>query len=262
MFQRARDAGVMAQIQIGADEGASYAAIQIAQKNEDCFATVGIHPTDVKLIGNPDPEHRISGSDYEPVAKNADELFQLFDQWITENPGKVVGIGECGFDWHHDPRETALASQTDVFLRHVKLAKKHDLPLIIHTRNAIEDTIEFFKEHVVGTGLRGVIHCFSEDIAAAKFFTEEAGFYLGIGGIVTYKKSDVLRDVVAQIPLDKLLTETDSPFLPPQEFRKKNSVNEPAALVEVVEKIAEIRGEPIEEVAGQLVQNAKKLFQI
>lgn len=262
MFQRARDVGVVAQIQIGCDERASHAAIVLAQKNKDFYATVGLHPTDVKHLGNPHPEHRIPGSTYEPIAKTADELFTLFDTWITENKEKIVGIGECGLDWYHDSRETSFATQSAVFLRHVELAKAHNLPLIIHTRDATEDMISFFKKHIVGTGVRGVVHCFSEDLKSAKFFTEEAGFLLGIGGIVTYKKSDILRDVVRDIPLEKLITETDAPFLPPQEFRKKNSTNEPAFLTEVVEKIAEVRGEDIDQVAGQLVENARELFGI
>ncbi len=262
MFERARDVGVVAQIQIGCDERASQAAIALAQKNEDFYATVGLHPTDVKHLGNPHPEHRIPGSTYEPIAKTADELFALFDTWIIENKGKIVGTGECGFDWHHDSREEAFATQTDIFIRHVELAKKHDLPLIIHTRDATEDMISFFKKHIVGTGVRGVVHCFSEDMKAAKFFTEEATFLLGIGGIITYKKSDILRDVVRDIPLGKLITETDAPFLPPQEFRKKNSTNEPAFLTEVVEKIAGVRGESVDQVAEQLVENAKNLFRI
>jgi TatD DNase family protein len=262
MFQRARDAGVVAQIQIGCDERASHAAIELAKKNKDFYATVGLHPTDVKRIGNPDPSHRIAGSMYISVAQTAEELFDLFDTWISENPKKVVGIGECGFDFYHDSRGDSFEAQKDIFLRHLELAKKHDLPLIIHTREALEETISFFKQYIVGTGVRGVVHCFSEDVETARFFTEEAGFYLGIGGIVTYKKSDILRNVVREIPLKYLLTETDAPFLPPQEFRKKNSINESASLVEVVEKIAEVRGENVETVAEQLVENAKNLFRI
>lgn len=261
-FRRAREAGVIAQIQIGCDEEASYAALELAQNHEDFYATVGLHPSDVFLVGNPDPKRTSLHPSYTPVAKTVDALFQLFDTWITQNSGKIVGIGECGFDFYHDDREKALQAQTDVFLQHIALAKKHNLPLIIHTRDAAEDMIAFFKKYIVGTNLRGVVHCFSEDMKAAKFFTEEAGFLLGIGGIITYKKSDMLRDVVRTIPLDKIITETDAPFLPPQEFRKKNSVNEPAALVEIVEKIAEVRGEDVEKVAKQLVENAKSLYRI
>lgn len=262
MFQRARDAGVITQIQIGCDEQSSRAALDLANKNDDFYATVGLHPTDVKLVGNLDSNYRIAKSPYIPVAQTVEELFQIFDRWILENPKKVIGIGECGFDFYHDSREESFVAQQDVFLRHVELAKKCDLPLVIHTRDAKGEVIEFFKQYIVGKGLRGVVHCFSEDLETARFFTEEAGFYLGIGGIVTYKKSDILRDVVRKIPLEKLLTETDSPFLPPQEFRKKNSTNESAALVEVVEKIAEVREEDVSVVADQLVENAKHLFRI
>ncbi len=260
LFQRATEAGVIAQVQIGADEQASFAAIELAKKFPNCYATVGLHPTDVKFVGNPDPGFRSKMCSYKPLGKTVEEVFSLFDAWISENSEKVIGVGECGFDWYHDEKEAAFEAQKDAFLRHVALAKKHNLPLVIHTRNALDDTIAFFKEYIVGTGLRGVVHCFSENMAAAKFFTEEAGFFLGIGGIVTYKKSDTLREVVKEIPLEYFVTETDSPFLPPQEFRKKNSTNESAALVEVVEKIAEIRAEPVEKVAEQLVKNAKILF--
>ncbi len=261
-FDRARKAGVMAQIHIGCDEQASFAALELAQKNKDFYSTVGLHPSDVFLVGKPDPKREPLHTSYVPQAQTTDELFGLFDTWIMENPGKIVGVGECGFDFYHDDREKAFKAQEDVFLRHLKLAQKHNLPLIIHTRNAIDDMIEFFKKHILGAEVCGVVHCFSEDMASARFFTEEAGFYLGIGGIVTYKNADVLRDVVRNIPLEKLITETDAPFLPPQEFRKKNLINEPAALVEIVEKIAEVRGEPVEQVAEQLVRNAQNLYRI
>ncbi len=260
LFARGVEAGVIAQVQIGADEAASYAAIELAKKYPNCYATVGVHPTDVKLIGNPDPEFRSKTLNYEPVAQNQEELFALLEKWIEGNPGRVVGVGECGYDWHHDLREEMFAAQNEAFRRHIELAKKYDLPIVVHTRNAIEDTIEFFKKHIVGQGIRGVVHCFSEELVAAKFFTEEAGFYLGIGGIVTYKKSDVLRDVVREIDLKYLVTETDSPFLPPQNWRKKNSVNESASLVEVVEMIADVKGMGVQEVAAQLVENGRALY--
>jgi len=261
-LQRAREAGVIAQVQIGCNEQATSLALALAKKHDDFYATVGLHPSDVSFVEHPDPEKEYLEKGFISQAKTIDALFTLFDTWITENPKKIVGIGECGFDFYHDDREKALPLQTDVFLRHVALAKKHDLPLIIHTRNATGDMIDFFKKYIVGTGVRGVVHCFSEDLESARFFTEEAGFYLGIGGIVTYKKSDILRDVVRAIPLEKLITETDAPLLPPQEFRKKHSTNEPAALVEVVEKIAEVREEDVEKVAEQLVNNAKVLYRI
>lgn len=262
MFERARQAGVMAQIQIGCDERSTYRAIELAQQNGDFYASVGVHPNDVKYVGNPNPEYRIPDSTYEPVAKTPEELFELFDKWIEENKENVVGVGECGFDFYHDAKDEYFEAQEEVFLKHVELAKKHDLPLIVHTRNATEETIEFFKKHIVGTGLRGVVHCFSEDLAAAKFFTEEAGFLLGIGGIVTYKKSDELREVVREIGLKYLVTETDAPFLTPQEWRKGNSINEPAALVEVVKMIAEVREEDTEKVAKALVKNGVNLFKL
>ena len=260
MFDRARKAGVVAQIQIGCDEKSTHKAIEMARENNDFFATVGVHPNDVKHIGNPHPEHRIPESTYVPICDTVEELFALYDQWIKENRNLIVGLGECGFDWYHDSREELYDAQLDVLLRHLELAKKYDLPLVIHTRDAKEDIIKFFREHILGTDVRGVIHCYSEDLETARFFTEECGFMLGIGGIVTYKKSDELREVVKEIDLKYLITETDAPFLTPFEFRKNCSVNESAALVEVVEKIAEVRGEDVNDVAVQLVENAKRVF--
>lgn len=262
MLQRARDVGVVAQIQIGCDERASCAAMRLATEHSDCFATVGLHPTDVRTLGSPDAEeHRLAaGDDYQSVARDADQLFELFEKWIAENPNEIVGIGECGFDFYHDERSEMYDRQRDILLRHCTLARRHDLPVVLHVRDAIDDFIEFWREH--GTGLRGVLHCFSGEAELAQIATEEFGLMLGVGGILTYKKSEEMRETVAATPLEFLITETDAPFLPPQNWRKRNSTNEPAALPEVVELIAELHGRPVEAVAERLVDNARKLFGI
>lgn len=261
MLQRARDAGVVAQIQIGCDERATHAAIQLANEHADCWATVGLHPTDVKLLGTKHEEFRLAdGNDYRPVAQDADALFELFETWISEHPERIVGVGECGFDFYHDKKSDHFAAQADVFRRHCELARRHDLPVVLHIRNAADAFVEFWREH--GTGLRGVLHCFSGEAELGRIATEEFGLRLGIGGILTYKKSDELRETVAATPLEFLVTETDAPFLPPQHFRKKNPTNEPAALPEVVEMIAELHEQPVETVSERLVDNARKLFGI
>lgn len=261
MLQRARDAGVVAQVQIGCDERASHAAIKLAEQHADCWATVGLHPTDVKLFGEPHEEFRLAaGNDYQPVTRDADELFLLFEKWIGECPDRIVGVGECGFDFYHDEKSEMFEQQRDIFRRHCELARRHDLPVVLHIRDAVDEFVEFWREH--GTGLRGVLHCFSGEVELGRIATEEFGLRLGIGGILTYKKSHEMRETVARTPLEFLITETDAPFLPPQNFRKKNPTNEPAALPEVVELIAELHGQPIEVVAAQLVDNARKLFGI
>lgn len=262
MLQRARDAGVVAQIQIGCDERATHAAIKLATEHADCWATVGLHPTDVRTFGTADAEeHRLAVDDeYCAVARDADQLFELFEKWVTEHRDRIVGVGECGFDFYHDERSKMYDRQRDIFVRHCELARRHDLPVVLHVRDAIDDFVEFWREH--GTGLRGVLHCFSGEAALGRIATEEFGLRLGIGGILTYKNSTEMRTTVAATPLEFLITETDAPFLPPQNFRKKNTINEPASLPEVVELIAELHGQPVETVAERLVDNARKLFGI
>lgn len=270
MFERARQAGVVAQIQIGCDEVSSLAAVKLAQENDDFFATIGVHPTDVKNIGK-DIEYRSKGfEDYQPTVKNISDLEVFLSNLIEQNSAKIVGIGECGFDFYHDECEEFYDSQKEALFMQFRLAEKYNLPLVIHSRDANEELMDFFEKQVrtlrssnLGfSKIRGVIHCFSGTLEMAKFFTEKYGFYLGIGGIITYNKSTELREIITQIPAKFLLTETDAPFLPPHNWRKKNSINEPASLPEIVAKIAEIKGLEAEEMAKILEQNARDLFGI
>ena len=179
--------------------------------------------------------------------KNINEIAGFLENLIQQNPAKIVGIGECGFDFYHDNVEQFFSIQKEVFKLQIDLAEKHNLPVVIHTRDANKELIDFFAEFVADRNIRGVIHCFSGDLEMAKLFTEEYGFYLGIGGIITYNKSEELRSVVSEIPAKFLLTETDAPFLPPHNWRKKNSLNEPASLQEIVAKIADVKDLEIEE---------------
>ncbi len=262
MIERCRTAGVVKQIQIGCDEISTLAALELTQKNDDFLCTVGLHPCDVLNVGKP-AAHRVAGfENHEPHAKNIDELLELFGEIIEKNPDKIVGIGETGFDRYHDGSEEIFEAQKRSFLGHLELAKKYDLPLVIHTRSATSELLDFFEKNVVGKNFRGVVHCFSENLETAKIFTEKYGFLLGIGGIITYPKSDELRNVVKKIPLEFLVTETDAPFLPPKNWRNKNSRNEPTSLPEVIDAIAEIKKMRSEEVADQLVKNAENLFNI
>ncbi|MBT3348817.1 TatD family hydrolase [bacterium] len=260
MFARCRAAGVRKQIQIGCDEVSTLAALALARKNDDFFSTVGLHPCDVLNVGKP-AQYRVAGfENFEPRAKNIDELLEIFENLIEKNHDKIVGIGETGFDRFHDGSEAIFEMQKKSFLGHLKLAEKHDLPLVIHTRSATTELLDFFEKNVAGKNVRGVVHCFSENLETAKIFTEKYGFSLGIGGIVTFLKSDELQKVVREIPLEFLVTETDAPFLPPKNWRKKNSRNEPTALPEIVDKIAELKNQRSDDVAAQLMRNAEQLF--
>jgi TatD DNase family protein len=268
MFERSRNAGVCKQIQIGCDEVSSLAAVKLAKENEDFFATVGIHPTDIKNIGKKLSFRTKGFEDYVSTIKNIDDLILFFEKLIKQNSAKIKAIGECGFDFYHDKKDDFYDIQKDALIKQFRLAEKFNLPLVIHTRDANKELIDFFTEYKSHLclnsmeSLKGVIHCFSGTLEMAKIFTEKHGFYLGIGGIITYNKSTELREIVAQIPAKFLITETDSPFLPPHQWRKKESRNEPTCLPEIIEKIAEVKNIPIEEMAEILEKNARDLFNI
>ncbi len=267
MFQRSREAGIVAKIQIGCDEVSSLAAVKLAQENDNFFATIGVHPTDVKNIGKR-VEYRTKGfENYQPVVHNISELGDFFENLILNHREKIVGIGECGFDFYHDKKEDFYEIQKEALIMQFKLAEKYNLPLVIHTREANEELVSFFEKQIrtpqsSNLKIRGVIHCFSGTLEMAKLFTEKYGFYLGIGGIITYNKSTELREIVAQIPAKFLITETDAPFLPPHQWRKKNSRNESTSLPEIVAKIAEVQGLEVSEMAKILEKNSRNLFGI
>jgi TatD DNase family protein len=270
MIQRCREAGIVAKIQIGCDEVSSLAAVKLAQENDNFFATVGIHPTDIKNIGK-ELSFRTKGfENYVSEVENLDDLMNFFENLILKSRKKIVGIGECGFDFYHDRKEDFYEIQKEALLKQFQLAEKFNLPLIIHTRDADQELMSFFEKQVRTLGspnlrfsrIRGVIHCFSGTLEMAKLFTEKYGFYLGIGGIITYNKSTELREIVEQISAKFLIVETDSPFLPPHQWRKKNSRNESTSLSEIVAKIAEVKNLEVPEMAKILEKNSRDLFRI
>ncbi|MCK4946553.1 MAG: TatD family hydrolase [Alphaproteobacteria bacterium] len=171
----------------------------------------------------------------------------------TKNP-KVVGIGEVGLDYHYN--YSPVEDQQRAFTTHIEAAAETDLPLIVHTREAEDDTFRLMRD--VGQGkVRGVMHCFS----SSQKLAEESlalGFYISFSGIITFKKSDELREVVKYVPLDRILVETDSPYLAPLPHRGKR--NEPAFVVHTAQMVAELKGVSPEEVAKQTTKNFFKLF--
>ncbi|MDP2600021.1 MAG: TatD family hydrolase [Deltaproteobacteria bacterium] len=236
VFQRGREAGVEAFIVIGAGDGLekNAFALKVADQHPDAFAVVGIHPHDASKVDD------------------AGAYLDKLKDWTRHE--KVVAIGEIGLDYHYDhsPRDV----QQKRFREQLALAKELDLPVSIHSREAWIDTVRIVKEFLpLKKG--GVFHCFGGTLAEAKEVVD-LGFYISISGIVTFKKSQNLAEVVAQMPLDCLLIETDAPFLAPVPNRGKR--NEPAFVALVGEKIAEIRNLPKEEIAAKTSENAKKLF--
>lgn len=218
---------------IGADIESSKASVKLANKYDNIYAVVGVHPHDAKDVDE----------DY------LDTLRELSKE------EKVVAIGEIGLDFYYDnsPRDT----QREVFKEQLDLAKELDLPVVIHTRDAAQETFDILKEAAQDGKLRAILHCYSGSVEMAMEYVK-LGFYISLGGPVTFKKSKVSKEVAKAVPLDKLLIETDSPYLTPEPYRGKR--NEPKYVRLTAEMIAELRGISIEEVAEATSRNAMEFF--
>lgn len=234
MMTRARAAGIEHFVTIGCDLETSRAAVALAEEHPFISATVGVHPHEVKLIQE---------SWY-------DELRSL------ASSDRVVAYGEIGLDFHYDhsPRDV----QRIRFREQIQLARELKLPIVIHTREAQEDTITILKEEKASE-LGGVFHCFAGDAWLAKDALD-LGFYLSFSGVITFQNAVMLREIVKTVPLDRILVETDSPYLTPAPHRGKR--NEPAYVRQVAEKIAEVHGITVHEVEEVTSQNARSLFRI
>jgi TatD DNase family protein len=233
---RARQAGVETMLCVAATADSSQAAIRLAEQYS-IFAAVGIHPNSTAEAG-PDDWNRV-------VA-------------MIEHP-RVVALGETGLDryWDFAP----LSLQQEYFERHLQLARQHDLPVLIHCRDAAADLMPMLRAAAAGGPIRGVLHAFSGDADwAAECLA--LGLFISFAGNVTYsnKKFESLRAAAKTIPDDRLLIETDSPYLVPQIFRGKQKRNEPANVVHTAAFLAELRGVPVEQLAAATTANALRLF--
>ncbi|MFC1655038.1 TatD family hydrolase, partial [Myxococcota bacterium] len=242
-------AGLVNIITIGSGNGTQSAddAIALAEGHEKIFASVGVHPHDADLgiKGKVDAVW----SAWEERKRQVLERFSK----LAEHP-RVVAVGEVGLDFHYDnsPREM----QRDLFRSFVKLALSQKLPLVIHSREAEQDTVQILQEENARE-VGGVIHCFSGQPLLAKA-AMDLGFYVGIVGVVTFKKARELHQAVLEMPADKLLVETDCPYLAPVPYRGKR--NEPAYVVDTVREIARLRNQEPEEIARITTENARRLF--
>jgi TatD DNase family protein len=233
MIQRARQAGVTAFVTIGCDLTTSTSAVTLADRHPDIYASIGVHPHEVKHIGD----------DW------YDELRRLAQH------AKVVAYGEIGLDYHynHSPPK----DQRERFREQIQLARDLRLPLVIHTREAQEDTISILKEEKASE-VGGVLHCFSGDAWLAKDALD-LGFYLSFSGILTFSNATMLREIAKQTPLDRVLIETDCPYLAPVPHRGKR--NEPAFVSHVARQLAEIHPDlSLERIEEATTENAKRLF--
>ncbi|KRE06315.1 MULTISPECIES: TatD family hydrolase [Priestia] len=234
VINRALEKGVQNMVVVGFDEPTIKKAIQIAETYDFIYASVGWHPVD--------------------AVDMTDEHLAWIEE-LAQHP-KVVALGEMGLDyyWDKSPKEV----QKDVFRRQIRLARKVNLPIIIHNRDATEDVVTILKEeHVEEVG--GIMHCFTGSIEVAKQCMD-MNMYISFGGPVTFKNAKKPKEVATELPLDKLLIETDCPYLTPHPFRGKR--NEPGYVSYVAEQIAELKGITYEELAEITTANAKKLFGI
>jgi len=234
VVERALQAGVRGWINISTGTESFKKSCDLALKYPDIYVSLGVHPHDAANV-------------------KQDELDALATQ---VNHEKVVAIGETGLDYYYtnSPPE----DQKSLFEFFLKLAQKSNLPLTIHVRDAEKELIECV-DRVFPNGVKGVIHCFSSNWDFAQQFLQR-GFYISFSGIVTFKKAESVQEAAKLVPLDKLLVETDAPYLAPDPYRGKR--NEPAFVVKIAEKIAQLKGISLEEVAQQTTRNAQALFGI
>ncbi|MGX7030219.1 TatD family hydrolase [Vagococcus zengguangii] len=233
-IERAHENGVTEMAVVGFDEPTIEKSLELSQEYANIHSIIGWHPTE-------------AGS-YTP------QIESKLQQLLTTP--KVVALGEIGLDyyWMEDPKDV----QEKVFRRQLAISREMNLPFSIHTRDAMEDTYNILKdENVHLTG--GIMHSFSGDIEWMKRFLD-LGLHISLSGVVTFKKAIELHEVAKVVPLESLLVETDAPYLAPVPFRGKR--NEPAYTRYVVEKIAELRGVSVEEIAQQTTQNAHRLFRL
>ena len=234
VLARARAAGVRRMVTIGTDVVTSRAAAALAAREPDVWAAVGIHPHE---------------------AADADEAALTEIERLASAP-RVVAIGETGLDFFRarSPRE----AQTRAFTAQVALARRLGKPVLVHCRDAHAETLALLAaDGPLDRG--GIMHCFSGDVALARRCIE-LGLLVSLAGPVTYPKPGALPDVARAIPADRLVVETDCPFLPPQPYRGKR--NEPAYLAITAARVAELRGEPLADLAGRMSENARALFRL
>ncbi|HEY3027063.1 MAG TPA: TatD family hydrolase [Pyrinomonadaceae bacterium] len=239
VIARARDAGIVAILNVGTGDphsGSLARAVELAEKHDDIYASIGVHPHDARLFD-----------------ERAEEKIRL----LIQQSKRVIAWGEIGLDYHYDnsPREV----QREVFRRQLCLARESELPVVIHSREAEDDTISILREELPDYDRAGVMHCFGGSLAMAQS-AMELGFYISFAGVLTFKNARDLREVAQKLPLDRLLIETDCPYLTPVPFRGRR--NEPARVVEVARCLAGIHGSEVEEIGAITTANFARLFQI
>lgn len=231
----AESSNVRAFLCIGSNLETSKQAVEIASKYKNVWAAVGVHPSDVKSMGPND--------------------FALIDEMFN-NP-KVIAVGEVGLDYFWDKDKQVQAEQIEWFHKFINLANKHNVPIIIHSRDAINATYEILRDHPVKKA--GIIHCYSAGKDYVKRYVE-LGYYFGIGGTVTFKNAMSAKEAVEVIPLDRLLLETDAPYLAPTPHRGEQNHSKYIPLI--IKEIARLKGIDNKIIEDKTTENFEKLFSV
>ncbi|OGB83319.1 hypothetical protein A3F66_05665 [candidate division TM6 bacterium RIFCSPHIGHO2_12_FULL_32_22] len=234
-IDNAYENGVKRIINVGTNLVESLNCIELAKKYKEVYATVGIHPND--------------------LTNNWKEDLKKIKELISNPENKIVGIGECGLDFHYP--EYDIKQQTEAFKRQIELALENDIGLVVHTRQAPEETLKILSEFAPIK--KGIIHCFSEDLNFAKEVIKMK-FAIGLGGTITYPKNDTLREVATKVKLKDIVLETDAPFLAPQSIRGQQ--NSPKEILTIAKYLAELRQEDLDLVASESSERAKSIFNL
>ena len=234
VLQKVIQSGVSPIINVGASIDSTKATIELAKSHDYIYAAVGVHPSDIEDL-------------------NEESFMWLRAQTSYE---KTVAIGEIGLDYYWDKEPEVQKAQRYWFGRQLELAREVELPVIIHSRDAAEDTVKVMKEHNAQE-LSGVIHCYSYSKEMAKEFVK-MGYFIGVGGVVTFKNAKKLVETVQEIPIESILLETDCPYMAPEPNR--GTRNDSSNIPFIIEKIAEIKGISKEDVERITEENAYRLF--
>ena len=239
VIARARDAGVTTMLNVGTGDphsGVFERAVELAEKHSEIYAAIGVHPHDAKLFDDAAQERLLS---------------------LVRQSRRVIAWGEIGLDYHYDhsPRDL----QREIFKRQLRLAREQNLPVVIHSRDAEDDTIAILRDELTDYPRAGVLHCFGGGLALA-LAAIELGFFISFAGNLTFKKAEDLRDIARQLPLGRLMIETDCPYLTPVPFRGKR--NEPARVVETARCLATLHSKELEEIGKITSENFASLFGI
>ena len=235
VIERSKAAGVTGWITVGTDPAENHKAVALAEKYDNLYAALAYHPHEAK---------NITEENLQQLKKSAQHK-------------KVVSVGETGLDFHYD--FSSPSEQAKLFTEHIKLAADLNLPLIIHSREAFDETLEILEKFDASLP-RTVFHCFSYSAEQAKLLLDK-GFYISFTGVVTFKSADSARNAARIVPLDRMMIETDCPYMSPAPMRKQK-VNEPALLIHTAKFLAELKNIPLETFASEATQTSLKFFSL